>query len=77
MKKHIDTIRISTALGMLIAGVTLSFIGFWVSPVGEISDSVLWYFAQCLIYAGSAFGMDFFIDKKIESRDQARANKRD
>ena len=25
-------------------------------PVGEISSSVLWFFSQCLIYAGAALG---------------------
>ena len=38
---------------MLVMGVTLCFCAFWTAPVGEIHDSVLWYFAQCLIYAGS------------------------
>lgn len=50
---------------MLVAGVVLSVAGFAVSPVGEIHDSVLWYFAQCLIYAGSAVGIDVIIDKRV------------
>ena len=32
----------------------------------EIHDSVLWYFAQCLIYAGSAVGIDVLIDERIK-----------
>ena len=36
-------------------------------PVGEISDSVLWYFAQPLIYAGSVFGLIAYVDKMISS----------
>ena len=36
-------------------------------PVGEISDSVLWYFAQTLIYAGSVFGLKAYVDKMISS----------
>ena len=50
---------------MLVAGVALSVAGFAVAPVGEIHDSVLWYFAQCLIYAGSAVGIDVIIDKRV------------
>jgi hypothetical protein len=46
---------------MLISGV-----GLCVEPVGEIHDSVLWYFAQCLIYAGSAVGIDVLIDERIK-----------
>lgn len=50
---------------MLAAGVALSAAGFCVPPVGEISDSVLWFFAQCLIYAGTALGIDVMIDAKL------------
>ena len=45
MKKDL---RAWSAIGMLAAGVGLSTAGFCVEPVGEISDSVLWFFAQCL-----------------------------
>ena len=51
---------------MLVSGVLLSTAGFIVSPVGEISDSVLWLFSQCLLYAGAALGIDAFVDHKIE-----------
>ena len=50
---------------MLVAGVGLCVAAFCVEPVGEIHDSVLWYFAQCLIYAGSAVGVDVIIDERI------------
>ena len=62
--------RAWTAVGMLAAGVGLSVAGFCVEPVGEISDSVLWYFAQCLLYAGSAMGIDVVIDWKLEKRGE-------
>jgi hypothetical protein len=58
-------VRCWTAVGMLAAGVGLSIAGFCVEPVGEISDSVLWFTAQCLIYAGSALGIDVIIDRKL------------
>jgi hypothetical protein len=57
--------RAWSAIGMLAAGVGLSTAGFCVSPVGEISDSVLWFFAQCLLYAGAALGIDVFVEHKI------------
>ena len=50
---------------MLLAGVALSVAGFIVPPVGEISDSVLWFFAQCLIYAGSIFGVSIYVQSKF------------
>ena len=59
-----------TAVGMLAARVGLSTAGFFVPPVGEISDSVLWFFAQCLIYAGTALGIDVMIDHKLDKRNR-------
>ena len=50
---------------MLLAGVGLSVAGFCVSPVGEISDSVLWMLAQFILYAGAALGIDVMIDHKL------------
>lgn len=54
-----------SAVGMLVSGVALSACGFVVDPLGEISDSVLWYFAQCLIYAGSVFGVGVYLQSKF------------
>ena len=55
-----------TAVALLTSGVVMSFLGFYASPVGEISDSVLWYFAQTLIYCGSIFGVSAYIDNKFK-----------
>ena len=63
--KHAQTL---SALVLLTTGVILSFIGFFTEPVGEISDSVLWYFAQTLIYAGSVFGLKAYVDKTLHGR---------
>lgn len=67
MKKQTQTsIQVLSALGMLVAGVGLSIAGFCVPPLGHISDSVLWFFAQCLIYAGSVFGVAVYVQTKFE-----------
>lgn len=58
--------QVYSALFMLFAGVALSVAGFCVPPVGEISDSVLWFFAQCLIYAGSIFGVSIYVQSKFK-----------
>ena len=58
--------KILSAMFMLAAGVGLCIAAFCVEPVGQIHDSVLWYFAQCLIYAGSAIGIDVIIDERIK-----------
>ena len=57
--------RCYTAIGMLVSGVGLSVAGFIAPPFGEISDSVLWFFAQCLMYAGTALGIDVMVDYKL------------
>lgn len=70
-KETRTTYQVSSALAMLLAGVALSIAGFIVPPVGEISDSVLWFFAQCLIYAGSIFGVSIYVQSKFtELKDQ-------
>jgi hypothetical protein len=60
--KNMQTI---TAVVLIATGILMSFIGFWTPPKGEISDSVLWYFAQTLIYAGSVFGLKVYVDRRI------------
>ena len=55
-----------SAMFMLLAGVGLSVAGFCVEPVGHISDSVLWFLAQCILYAGAALGIDVMIESRVE-----------
>ncbi|MDD7440798.1 hypothetical protein [Prevotellamassilia timonensis] len=69
--------QVYSALAMLLAGVALSVAGFLVPPVGEISDSVLWFFAQCLIYAGSIFGVSIYVQSKFtELKEEIDKRKR-
>ena len=56
---------------MLLSGIALSVAGFVVYHVGEISDSVLWYVSQALIYAGSVFGVTVYIDRQLVGRKAA------
>jgi hypothetical protein len=68
--KYKESFKLISAAFMLVMGVTLCFCAFWTAPVGEIHDSVLWYFAQCLIYAGSALGIDLIIDERIRKMNK-------
>ena len=61
----IKSVRAYTAIAMLASGVGLNIAGFIAPPFGEISDSVLWCFAQCLMYAGTALGIDVMVDYKL------------
>ena len=58
-------LQIYSAVAMLVAGVGLAIAGFIVPPTGEISDSVLMFTAQCLVYAGSALGINVYINAKF------------
>ena len=59
MKKNLNLI-LATCLAL--SGAVMSFIGFYAEPKGEISNSVLWYFAQTLLYTGTAFGMKEYVN---------------
>lgn len=61
-----EAASIISALMMLVSGIALSVVSFVTSPIGEIHDSVLWYLAQALIYAGSIFGVKIYIDGKFK-----------
>lgn len=59
-----ESIQIWSAIAMLALGSGLAIAGF-VLDRGRIHDSVLWLFAQCLIYAGSIFGVSVYISGKF------------
>jgi hypothetical protein len=54
-----------TAILLLTAGVAMAFIALLLPPPGEIHDSVLYVFAQILIYCGTVFGLDSYFTEKI------------
>lgn len=63
MKKDIkEKLMIVSALTTLASGIVLSFLSFFLSSY-RIDSSVLWYFAQTLMYAGSCFGIGAYIAK--------------
>ena len=64
-REHRVMVQYGTAVGMLVSGVALTVAGFVTPPVGEISDSVLWYAAQTMIYAGSVFGVSIYVNDRI------------
>lgn len=76
MKKETkEIVQIFSAIGMLLVGTALAIAGFCVPPIGEIHDSVLWIFAQCLIYAGSIFGVGIYINGKFNHLQDKLLNK--
>ena len=70
MKKDIkEKLMIASALSTLASGIVLSFLSFFLSSY-HIDNSVLWYFAQTLMYAGSCFGIGAYIQKFKTEVDQ-------
>lgn len=61
-----DNMASLSAMLLLVSGVVMSFCSFFATPKGDLSDSVLWYFAQVLIYAGSVFGLKNYVDYKLK-----------
>lgn len=64
-KDRKDNIMICTAVLTLMSGIIMSFLSFFLSEIHKIDDSVLWYFAQTLMYAASAFGIYSYIHAKF------------
>jgi len=68
-----------SALVMLSFAATLTTIGFFVDPKGEVHDSVLWILGQALMYAGSIFGIGAYANGKLrhiqESVDRSIENR--
>lgn len=44
---------------LTIAGIVLLFFGFWVSPTGEIHNSVLVAYGEVSSFAGALLGIDY------------------
>lgn len=93
--KNIDTYEkctIKQKVAMLsgviafILGWGLTIAGFFVPPLGEIADSVLWVLGQSLIYTGSVLGLTQYfsaesvklrhdVDRHIEHMERLQMNR--
>lgn len=59
-KERKMNIQLATAVVLALAGVVLIMMGFWVSPIGQIHNSVLVAFGEISTFSGSLFGVDYF-----------------
>ena len=57
--------QVWTAILLIVSGIVLSFFSFFLSTEHCIDNSILWYFAQCLLYAGGIFGIRNYTITKI------------
>ena len=56
------TAQTVSAFLMLLSGVALNVASFAVPPVGELSNSVMTYMGEALIYAASVFGLTVYVN---------------
>ena len=52
---------IITASALVLFGMGMSIAGFCVSPIGEISSSVMMLFGQSLIWSGAIYGISIYL----------------
>lgn len=62
-----EWIQYCSAIVVLTSGIVLAYVSYFTSQMRDITDNVLWYFAQTLMYAGSVFGVAIAIDAKFEN----------
>lgn len=63
--------QVWTVIILMASGIVLSFLSFFLSTEHKIDQSVLWYFAQCLLYAGGIFGIRNYTITKIGQIENA------
>ena len=59
-----EGLQYSAAIGMLLSGVVLTFLSFFLNNY-VVSDGVLWYVSQTLVYSGSIFGVNVYFKTKL------------
>lgn len=64
-----DKLAILSAIIAFILGWCMSIAGFWIPPIGEVADSILWILGQALLYAASVFGVSaYFRSETVQLR---------
>ena len=54
-----------TAIVAFVLGWFLVIAGFYMTPEGEVSDSVLWILGQALIYTASVLGVTMYFNSQM------------
>jgi 4-hydroxybenzoate polyprenyltransferase len=75
MKEKLDTrskLLYGTAVVGFVAGWVITFWGFNLPPQGVIDNTVIVVLGQAMTYSAAAFGVDKFIDYKIDRKKRTR-----
>lgn len=73
MKNKFD-IQLIIACLVSLSGLALLFFGFWVSPTGEIHNSVLVAFGEAMSFAGALLGIDYTYKFKAWKNNRTKPN---
>lgn len=60
-----NNLQTVTAIVTLATGVVLSYIDYFMPPVGSIEDSVLDYLAHTMMFSGSLLGVKAYVDYRL------------
>jgi len=64
-----EKLAILSALLAFVLGWCMSIGAFFVPPVGEVADSILWILGQALLYTASVFGVSaYFRSESVQLR---------
>lgn len=59
-----ESLQYGTAITMVVSGIILAFLSFFLNGY-NISDGVLWYVSQALVYSGAIFGVNIYFKTKL------------
>ena len=64
-----EKIAICTAIIAFLLGWAMSIGAFFVPPMGEVADSILWILGQALLYSSAVFGVSaYFRSETVQLR---------
>lgn len=69
MKNWKDIVQYSTAVASLVSGIVLTYFQYFDS--GDITNGMLGYVAQTLVYAASIFGVTMYWNGKYHESTNA------
>lgn len=73
MKSWKDIVQYSTAVASLTSGIVLAFFQYFDS--GDITNGILGYVAQTLVYAASIFGVAMYWNGKYQETNNVWNNR--
>lgn len=69
-----EMVQYASAIAMLLSGIVLAFLCFFLNDY-NITDSVMWYVSEALIYAGGIFGVSIYFRSRLGEME-SRTNRK-